>query len=129
MIYFISSFLVLVRRPCGWGNMTFFIFHVTTQLKCHVTLWVGSPHLKSLTGYVWGPFALWHFWFVTWQRGQCVTWFWVSNLQSLGFIDVCNTSSNSNSNAEVPMLRFTNGLILMFAFTVLKNFTVFLLVF
>ena len=27
-----------VRRPCEGGNITFFICHVTTILKCHVTL-------------------------------------------------------------------------------------------
>ena len=26
-----------------------------------------------------------------------------------GINDVCNIDSNSNSNAEVPVLRFTNG--------------------
>ena len=29
------------------GNITFFICQVTTMSKCHVTLWVGSPHLKT----------------------------------------------------------------------------------
>ena len=33
--------------PCGSKNMTFLNRHVTTELKYHVTLWVGSPHPKS----------------------------------------------------------------------------------
>ena len=36
-----------VHRPCGSGDITFFICHVTTISKCHVTLWVESPHPKS----------------------------------------------------------------------------------
>ena len=63
-IYFISTFLVLVgifvfnlastsfpftfRRPCAWRNVTFFIFHVTTQFKCHVTFWMGLPPHSAL---------------------------------------------------------------------------------
>ena len=39
-----------IHRPCESGDITFFICHVTTILKCHMTLWVGSSHLKSPTG-------------------------------------------------------------------------------
>ena len=39
-----------IHRPCESGNVTFFICHVTTISKSHVTLWVGSSHLKSPTG-------------------------------------------------------------------------------
>ena len=28
--------------------MTVLIFHVTTQLKCHVTFWVGPHHLGTM---------------------------------------------------------------------------------
>ena len=38
-----------VHRSCESGNITFFICHVITILKCHVSLWVGSPHPKSLS--------------------------------------------------------------------------------
>ena len=36
-----------VHRPCESGDITLFICHMTTISKCHVTLWVGSPHPKS----------------------------------------------------------------------------------
>ena len=39
-----------VHRPFESGDITFLIGHVTTKSKCHVTLWVGSPRFKSLTG-------------------------------------------------------------------------------
>ena len=39
-----------IHRPCESGDITFFICHVTTILKCHVTLSVGSSHFKSPTG-------------------------------------------------------------------------------
>ena len=39
-----------VHRPCESGNITFSICHVTTILKCHVTLWVASPHSSSPIG-------------------------------------------------------------------------------
>ena len=94
-IYFISTFLVLVvifvfilastsfpftsRRPCGWRNMTFLIFHVTTQLKCHVTFWVGLPHPDSVPNQVLGARGLVNveikrFRLDTWLRDRCVTW-------------------------------------------------------
>ena len=94
-IYFISTFLVLVgifvfilastsfpftsRRPCGWRNMTFLIFHVTTQLKCHVTFWVGLPHPDSAPYQVLGARGLVNveikrFWLDTWPRDRWVMW-------------------------------------------------------
>ena len=36
-----------VHKPCESGDITFFICYVTVILKCHVTLWMGSPHPKS----------------------------------------------------------------------------------
>ena len=39
-----------VHRPCESGNITFFICPVTLILKCHLTLWLGSPHPKLLIG-------------------------------------------------------------------------------
>ena len=75
-IYFISTFLVLVGifvfilasisfpftdlkgRPCGWRNMTVFIFHVTTQLECHVIFWVVPPHPDSAPYHVLGARGL-----------------------------------------------------------------------
>ena len=113
-IYFISTFLVLVgifvfilastsfpftsRRPCGWRNMTFLIFHVTTQLKCHVTFWVGLPHPDSAPYQVLGARGLVNveikrFRLDRWPRDWCVTWLcrwgpssWVTTLLSLGSI-------------------------------------------
>ena len=38
-----TSFLFTSRRSCVWENMTFLIFHLTKQLKCHVTFYVGPP--------------------------------------------------------------------------------------
>ena len=94
-IYFISTFLVLVgifvfilastsfpftsRRPCAWRNMTFFIFHVTTQLKYHVTFWVGPPHPDSAPYQVLGARGLVNvkikcFSFDRWPRDRCFTW-------------------------------------------------------
>ena len=94
-IYFISTFLVLVsifvfilastsflftsRRPCGWRNMTFLIFHVTTQLKCHVIFWVCPPYPDSAPYQVLGARVLVNveikrFWLDTWPRDRCVTW-------------------------------------------------------
>ena len=40
----------VVHRLCESGNITFSICHVTTKLKCHVTLCVASPHRKSRIG-------------------------------------------------------------------------------
>ena len=34
-----------IHRPCESGDITFFIWHVTTILKSYMTLWVGSSHL------------------------------------------------------------------------------------
>ena len=39
-----------VHRPCERRNITFSVCHLTTILKCHVTLWVVSPHPKSPIG-------------------------------------------------------------------------------
>ena len=36
-----------VHSPCESGNVTYFICHVTTISKSHVTLWVGSFHPNS----------------------------------------------------------------------------------
>ena len=33
--------------PCESEDKIFLICQVTTQLKCHVTLWVDFPHTKS----------------------------------------------------------------------------------
>ena len=41
-----TKFVSLV--PCESKDEIFFICHMTTKLKCHVTLSVGSPHSKSL---------------------------------------------------------------------------------
>ena len=35
-----------VHSPCESWGITFIVCHVTTISKCHVTLWVGSPHPK-----------------------------------------------------------------------------------
>ena len=63
-----------------------FIYHVTMMSKNHVTLRVGSSYPKSPPK------------------------FGVHKPYGTGYNDVCNISfnSNSNSNAEVPMLTFTN---------------------
>ena len=36
----------------------FLIFQVTTQLKCHVTFWVGPPHPDSAPKQVLGAMGL-----------------------------------------------------------------------
>ena len=38
--------------------MTVLIFHVTSQLKCHVTFWVGPPHSDSTNYQVLGGVGL-----------------------------------------------------------------------
>ena len=38
-----------IHRPCESGDITFFICHVITISKSHVTLWEGSSHLKLPT--------------------------------------------------------------------------------
>ena len=48
------------HRSCESGDIPFFICHVTTILKSHVTLQVGSSHPKSPPCHVWGPSALWN---------------------------------------------------------------------
>ena len=40
---------------CDSENKMFLICHVTTQSKYHVTLWVGSPHPKSVPCLVRDP--------------------------------------------------------------------------
>ena len=40
---------------CKREDKIFLICHVTTQFKCHVTLWVGLPPPKSSPCQVWGP--------------------------------------------------------------------------
>ena len=39
-----AKFIDLVT--CESEDKIFLVFHVTTQFKCHVTLWVGLPHPK-----------------------------------------------------------------------------------
>ena len=36
-----------IHRPCESGDITIFVCHVATILNCHVTLRVGSSHLKG----------------------------------------------------------------------------------
>ena len=38
-----------IHRPCESRDITFVVCHVTTISKCHMTLWLGSSHLKSPT--------------------------------------------------------------------------------
>ena len=59
--------------------MTFFIFHLITQLKCHVTFWVGPLHPELAPYHVLRAMGLVNvetkrFWFVTWPWEWCVTW-------------------------------------------------------
>ena len=131
-IYFISKFLVLVgifvfilastsflstsRRPCGWRNMTFLIFHVTTQLKCHVIFWVGPPHPDSAPYQVLGAKVLVNveikrFWLDTWPRDPCVTWLckWGSLIVShypakFGVHRVCESGNITFFVCHVTML-------------------------
>ena len=74
-----------VHRPYESGDITSLIFHVTKISKCHVTLLVGFCHLKL-------PAKL----------GVHRPYGTENNV-------VCHINSNSNSNTEVPMPRFTNG--------------------
>ena len=56
-IYFISTFLVLVGIfvfILGEHKLSFYI----TQLKCHVTFWVGPPHPDSASYQVVGAMDL-----------------------------------------------------------------------
>ena len=98
-----------VHRPCEIGDTTFFICHVTTISKYHVTLWVWFPHYHPPR-------------------------FGAHRLCGSGNNGVCSISSNSNSNsncssnAEVPMPRFTNGRLLLtmpkkYCMWMNKNFT------
>ena len=61
-IYFISTFLILVGIFVFILARTSFAFmsrwHVTTQLKCHVTFWVSSPHPDSAPFQVLGARGL-----------------------------------------------------------------------
>ena len=62
--------------PCGCGDKTFLICHVTTWLMCRVTLWVGfpypkSPHLGSI-GLV--KVEIQRFLFIRWPPYRIVTW-------------------------------------------------------
>ena len=66
-------------RPYGWGNKIFLFFHLTIQLKCHVTFWVWSPHRQLVPYQGLGAIGLVNveikrFWFVTRPCDQCVTW-------------------------------------------------------
>ena len=59
--------------------MMFLIFHVTSQLKCHVAFWVEPPHLDSAPYQVLGLMNfvnvdIKRFWFFTWPRDWCITW-------------------------------------------------------
>ena len=36
------------HRPCECGDTTFLIYRLTMWSMCHVTLWMGFPHPKSL---------------------------------------------------------------------------------
>ena len=69
---------------------------VEIQLFLFVT-WPRYRRFTRLCG--WGPFILSHH----------STKFGVHRLYAARNNDVSNISSNSNSNAEVPMPRFTNG--------------------
>ena len=86
--------------------------------------WVSTLLKFGYTGIM--KVEIYHFLFVTWQLGRCVTWLcgWgplilsdhpaslgVHRPSGTGNNGVCNISSNpnSNSNAKVPMSRFTNG--------------------
>ena len=44
-----------VHRSCESGDIPFFICHVTTISKSHMTLQVGFSHPKSPPCQVWGP--------------------------------------------------------------------------
>ena len=94
-IYFISTFLVLVgifafilastsfpftsQRPCGWRYRMLFIFHLTTELKCQVTFWVGLPHLDLAPYHILGArnpvnVEIKRFWLDAWSHDWCVMW-------------------------------------------------------
>ena len=76
----ITSTLLSLRghRPCGKENMIFLKYHVTTELKWHVTLWVWPPHPDSAP--YQGVMGLanveidFRFWFVTWPQYCGVMW-------------------------------------------------------
>ena len=79
-----------IHRPCESGYITSFICHVIKISKCHVTFWVGSSRPNS----------------PPWPYGT-------RNNDFCNISSNPNSISNSNSNAEIPMPRFTNGLNIM----------------
>ena len=80
---------------------------MTTILKCHVTLWVGSPHPKSAARFgVHRPASQPARFGVNRPASQPAR-FGVH--RPYGTNGASSISSNSNSNAEVPVPRFTNG--------------------
>ena len=80
---------------------------MTTILKCHVTLWVGSPHPKSAARFgVRRPASQPARFGVNRPASQPAR-FGVHRPN--GTNGASSISSNSNSNAEVPVPRFTNG--------------------
>ena len=110
-----------VHRPCESGNITSLICHVTTWSMRLMTLRVGSPHVKV---------EMYLLLLAPWPQCGSVTWlcgwgplnlsdhpakFRVHRPYGTENNGVCNISSssnsisNSNSNVEVLMPRFTNG--------------------
>ena len=62
-----------------WLRKYVFDFHITTQLKCHVTFWVEHPHPDSASYHVLRAMGLVNgeikrFWFATLSCDRCVTW-------------------------------------------------------
>ena len=79
LILAITSFPFMSRLSCSWWSLTFLIFHVNTQLKDHMTFWVGLLHPDSAPYQVLGALGLViveikGFRFVTWPHDRCVTW-------------------------------------------------------
>ena len=52
----LAKFVDLV--PCESEDKIFLTCHLTTQLKCRVTLWVDIPHPKLPSCSVWGPYTI-----------------------------------------------------------------------
>ena len=76
-------FLILSHHPAKFGvhtlderrNIMSFICQVTTMSKCHVTLWVGSPHPRPLGSIGLAKVEIKRFGFFTWPRDWRLTWF------------------------------------------------------
>ena len=87
----------------------FLICHVTTQLKCHVTLWKDFPHPNSNPCWVWGLYTVWkcgNITFFTCQEttmSKCHVTLWVYRLSESGDITffICHVTTWSTCHVNL----------------------------